>query len=282
MREDNLDRWMDRIGRAADLLTTRLDDPPSLDELAGAAAVSPFHFHRIWRGLTGETVAGTVARLRIERASQALATAAPITEVAMAAGFGTPQSFARAFRRETGVTPSAFRAGEPPRAAADDRATALVRLVLRDATTLVALRREGQPYADLNASFGAVWQWAEQAGLIDRLGGIYGLPLDDPASVPVERLRYDAALDVGPATPPPPFATVMLAAGEYACVRHVGGYDGLEAIDQYLLGDWLLHAAREPADASLVHHFLDDPEQVAEADLRTDILLPLMPEGAGR
>jgi AraC family transcriptional regulator len=108
MREDNLDRWMDRIGRAADLLTTRLDDPPSLDELAGAAAVSPFHFHRIWRGLTGETVAGTVARLRIERASQALATAAPITEVAMAAGFGTPQSFARAFRRETGVTPSAL------------------------------------------------------------------------------------------------------------------------------------------------------------------------------
>jgi pimeloyl-ACP methyl ester carboxylesterase len=50
--EDKLDRWRRRLEHAASLLSGRLDDPPSLAELASAAAVSPFHFHRIWRALT--------------------------------------------------------------------------------------------------------------------------------------------------------------------------------------------------------------------------------------
>ena len=111
MHDENLTRWRARLERAAALLSERLDNPPSLKELAGAAAVSPYHFHRIWRALTNETVSQTVLRLRLE-ASQALLQArdASVAETAMAVGFGTPQSFARAFRRHTGLTPTEHRA----------------------------------------------------------------------------------------------------------------------------------------------------------------------------
>ncbi|HMA51573.1 MAG TPA: AraC family transcriptional regulator, partial [Magnetospirillaceae bacterium] len=62
MQEDKLERWKTRFARAAKLLSERLDDPPPLEDLAAAAAISPYHFHRIWRALTGETVRETVLR----------------------------------------------------------------------------------------------------------------------------------------------------------------------------------------------------------------------------
>jgi AraC-like DNA-binding protein len=74
-------------------LSGRLDDPPSLAELASAAAVSPFHFHRIWRALTRETVGQTILRLRMEVSQELLLVKdAGVTETATAIGFGTPQS----------------------------------------------------------------------------------------------------------------------------------------------------------------------------------------------
>jgi AraC family transcriptional regulator len=89
--EDMLDRWRRRLERAASLLSGRLDDPPSLAELASAAAVSPFHFHRIWRALTRETVGQTILRLRMEASQELLLVKdASVTEMAAAIGFGTP------------------------------------------------------------------------------------------------------------------------------------------------------------------------------------------------
>ena len=111
MNEVKLIRWRSRLERAATLQSERLDNPPSLQELAKAAAVSPFHFHRIWRALTGETVRQTLLRMRVEVSRELLkAKNASVTETALAVGFGTPQSFARAFRRHTGMTPSEQRA----------------------------------------------------------------------------------------------------------------------------------------------------------------------------
>lgn len=72
LHQQSIERWMRRLERAAALISQRLDDPPTLDELASAAAVSPFHLHRIWRALVGETVGETVRRLRLEASQELL------------------------------------------------------------------------------------------------------------------------------------------------------------------------------------------------------------------
>ena len=180
-----LDRWRRRFERAASLLSGRLDDPPSLAELASAAAVSPFHFHRIWRALTRETVGQTILRLRMEASHELLRVKdASVTETATAIGFGTPQSFARAFRRHTGRTPSEHRNSQSS-VAKKDAADMKVAVDRRGEIMVVVLRREGKAYTDLNATFGEVWSWAEATDTLQHLQGIYGIPLDDPASVPV-------------------------------------------------------------------------------------------------
>jgi AraC family transcriptional regulator len=270
-----LDRWRRRFERAASLLSGRLDDPPSLAELASAAAVSPFHFHRIWRALTRETVGQTILRLRMEASQELLRVKdASVTETATAIGFGTPQSFARAFRRHTGLTPSEHRNSQSS-VAKKDAADMKVAVDRRGEIMVVALRREGKAYTDLNATFGEVWSWAEATDTLQHLQGIYGIPLDDPASVPVDKLRYDAGLALGVTSAPEPFRVLRLPAGEFACLRHFGSYDGLEAATQYVVSEWLLSSGREPADFPVFHNFINDPDQTPVDELITDILLPL-------
>ena len=275
MDEDMLDRWRRRLERAASLLSGRLDDPPSLAELASAAAVSPFHFHRIWRALTRETVGQTILRLRMEASQELLLVKdASVTETATAIGFGTPQSFARAFRRHTGLTPSEHRNSQSP-VAKKDTPDMNVAVDRRGEIMVVALRREGKPYTDLNATFGQVWSWAEATDTLQHLQGIYGIPLDDPASVPVNELRYDAGLALSVTSAPEPFRVFRLPAGEFACLRHCGSYDGLETATQYVMGEWLLSSGREPADFPIFHNFINDPDQTPVDELMTDILLQL-------
>lgn len=270
------DSWTARMERAVELLARRLDEPPSLEELARAAGVSPFHFHRIWRALTGEPVGQTVARLRIAVSQQRLAVGgSSITAIALDGGFGTPQSFARAFRRVTGLSPSEFLSSGLPEINVGSPPDAEIRIDLREAGELVALRREGGAYRELNALFWQVWNWAESAGKLDGLRGLYGIPWDDPVSVSEDRLRYDACLALAdPGTPAPPMRIVPLPAGDYAALRHLGSYDGLEDANQALMR-WLIASGRTPADFPLFHHFLDDPEEVPEAALRTDVLIRL-------
>ncbi|NIJ21211.1 AraC family transcriptional regulator [Sphingomonas naasensis] len=275
-----MDRWIARMERALNLLASRLDDPPGLAELAAAAHISPFHFHRIWRAMTGEPLGQTIARLRIAASQERLAAGgATVTAVAMDGGFGTPQSFARAFRRVTGLTPTQFvsRGADPINVAA--REGVPVRIEWRAEGQLVALRQDGGAYRELNALFWQLWNWAESEGRLDGLQGIYGIPLDDPLSVPEDRLRFDACLALAdPGRPPAPLRRLAFDAGEFAVLRHIGSYDALEDADQRLI-DWLLAGDRMPADMPLFHHFLDDPEEVPAAQLRTDILLRLDPEG---
>ena len=278
MIEKKLIRWRGRLERAAALLSERLDNPPSLEELAKAAAVSSFHFHRIWRALTGETVRQTLLRLRLEVSRELLQMKdANVTETALAVGFGTPQSFARAFRRHTGMTPSEQRA----QATLTDKVSKhemTVKIEQRGEIMVVALRREGRAYTDLNATFGTVWSWAEATNTLKDLAGIFGIPLDDPESVPEAELRYDACLALGVTTAPAPFRIFGLPAGDYARLRHAGSYDGLEPKTQHLVGEWLPASGREAADFPAFHQFLNDPDHTPVNELLTDVYLALRPE----
>jgi AraC family transcriptional regulator len=61
--------YAERLQRVVDYLAEHLDATLDLDTLARVACFSPYHFHRIYRALVGETVSDTVRRLRLRRAA---------------------------------------------------------------------------------------------------------------------------------------------------------------------------------------------------------------------
>lgn len=105
--------YIARINRVVDHIDTHLSSPLDLDTLAAVAHFSAFHFHRIFRAMTGETLADWVRRRRLEVAAGRLVTSPGLAASAIAfdVGFASPEVFTRAFRAHFGVTPGAWRRG---------------------------------------------------------------------------------------------------------------------------------------------------------------------------
>ena len=106
-----LDHYHARMQRVLDHIDQHLDENLGLAVLSNVAAFSPFHFHRQFTATFGVPVHRYVQLARMKRASHRLAYrgADSVTEIAMDAGYETPDAFARAFRQRFGQSPSAFR-----------------------------------------------------------------------------------------------------------------------------------------------------------------------------
>ena len=95
-RDANRREYERRVNRVMDHIRTHLAEELTLDRLAAIAAFSPFHFHRVFIAVTGETLNDFVRRLRLERAASALV-ARPdlnVIDVALHYGFASPATFA--------------------------------------------------------------------------------------------------------------------------------------------------------------------------------------------
>lgn len=100
-----------RIRRAVEMMHANMDRDLPLEELAGAAYLSPFHFARLFKKLSGASPHAYLATLRVQRAQQLLAeTDLAVSEVSARVGYASPSHFSKAFRQATGMTPRAFRA----------------------------------------------------------------------------------------------------------------------------------------------------------------------------
>jgi AraC family transcriptional regulator len=83
---------------------------PSVTELAALCGISPRHLNRQFIALTGKTISAYIETYRIEQAKLLLADAGvPMKQVAERAGFSHGNSFARAFRKATGLAPREYR-----------------------------------------------------------------------------------------------------------------------------------------------------------------------------
>jgi len=107
-----------RINRTRAFLRRNLDLPLTLDQVATEAGMSPYHFLRVFRAHTGQTPFRYLIQLRIERGKDELIRSTDtVAEIAARCGFLRATHFATAFRRHTGVSPTAWRRlhGHPAR-----------------------------------------------------------------------------------------------------------------------------------------------------------------------
>ncbi len=100
-----------RLGRALDYIHDNANGTVDLAGIAAAAALSPHHFHRLFRQALKRTPHRYVSELRLHRATRLLArTELPVTEVCLMVGFSSLGSFSTLFARTYGLAPSAWRA----------------------------------------------------------------------------------------------------------------------------------------------------------------------------
>ena len=100
-----------RIRRAIELMHAHLSRELPLEEIAAAAFLSPFHFARLFKKLTGASPHAYLATLRVAHAQGLLAeTDLSVSEVSARVGYSSSSHFTKAFRQATGLAPRAYRA----------------------------------------------------------------------------------------------------------------------------------------------------------------------------
>lgn len=102
--------WLNRMMSALDVIEAKMQEPLDMAELAKAAYSSPYHFQRMFYMLTGMTVAEYVRKRRLTLAAQELAmSGSKVIDIAMKYCYESPESFAKAFRKLHGISPSEAR-----------------------------------------------------------------------------------------------------------------------------------------------------------------------------
>jgi AraC family transcriptional regulator len=102
--------YAERVNLAIDYVVGHLGERLRLADVARAARLSPFHFHRVFQAQVGESLAEFVKRLRLERALVMMAHAprSSLTTIALKSGFSSSSDFSRCFRQRYGTAPSTF------------------------------------------------------------------------------------------------------------------------------------------------------------------------------
>jgi AraC family transcriptional regulator len=291
-------RYETRMQRVLSHVYEHLDEPLDLMTLADIAGVSPYHWHRIFQAMNGESLAATVKRLRLHRAAGRLAQSSDsITTVAKEAGYPNVQSFTRIFKGSYGMPPAAYRAGgghtqfvsrlEPEHG--PDHRVEICDLPRRQ---LFAVSHQGS-YMQIGRAFDQLYARLAAQGLARPGMRSIALFHDDPSVVNDESLRSHACAEGcaegcaeacadGWSDRPveAPLMLLDIPSGPFAVLSHTGPYASMKAAYQWLFGHWLVQSGRDPAHAPVMEEYLNSPRDTSPRDLRTHICLPLMPVAA--
>jgi AraC family transcriptional regulator len=295
MKRSTQQVYRERILNVLVFIQKNLDEELTLEEYARVAHFSPYHFHRIFRGMVGESLAEHMRRLRLERAATRLKrTNRTIIEIALEAGYETHEAFTRAFRALCGCSPSCYRRDTSVIPALgpggihyrengllddlqlpDGGETMEVRIE-RVNPMLVAFVRHVGPYDGVSAAWERLCLRLGKEGRLGPGTKFIGVCHDDPEVTPPERLRYDACITVGSDFVAQDDVGVQtIGGGEYAVATHVGPYHLLGQTYAQLLGQWLPRSGRELRSEPSLEFYLNAPESTDPQDLITDIYAPL-------
>jgi AraC family transcriptional regulator len=287
-------RYEAMVRRTVGEIQRRLDDPPGFRELADGAHLSPYHFHRIFRAMAGESPKDLVRRLRLERAAHRLrAGSSPVGEVSVEAGYESQQAFAKAFQAEYGVTPSAYRAdgGPGPHLESPSR----VHYLDGGFTSFYLVNRGGiemridtidAPAQRLAAvpHVGAYWQigkaFDELQGRATALGLLPGpqtvaVFYDDPDTVPEADLRSIAGVIVPPGADIGDLEEASLPGGRYLRAEFIGEYRGLPEAWRTLYAKHIPDSGYELRDGVCFEMYVTRHGEVPPEQMRTDLYVPI-------
>lgn len=284
-----------RVVRVLGYIQRHLDDELTLDALASLAHFSPYHFHRIFRGMVGESIMEHVRRLRLERAALRLKFGEePIASLGVQAGYQSPEAFSRAFRNHFGASPSDFRrtqralpyAGTGVHYSDGDiehfepitttGAPMEITIEKLDEQRVAYIRHNG-PYEEVGPTWQKLMSWAWPRGLVGPQSKSLGVSYDDPDVTAPEKIRYDACVTVGPDVEAEGDVQVQtIAGGCYAKAVHTGPYESFSDTYVRILGQELPRLGYEPRSEPCVELYLNNPQSTPPEKLVTEIFVPVV------
>ena len=262
-----------------------IDEDISIDDLNKISCYSPFHFHRIFHLVVGETLYHYIRRLRLEKAAMKLRyTDQSITRIALDAQYDTPSAFTRAFKHSIGQSPRNYRTlykevnamtkkiAELPTISPD-------KIDKIEDLNLLFIRKLGKYTESATQAWISMHTFIDQHHLDRSKLRYFGISHDDPGVTSEDKLRYDACI-----LPSANFqlqhgiGQEILKGGKYAIFTHYGSYDGLDVTFDRIFLKWLPNSQEnfDETRACFTEYFNLEYVKTDPSQLVTNIYIPLI------
>ncbi|CAM1373347.1 AraC family transcriptional regulator [Tenacibaculum xiamenense] len=283
---------------AIDYVNANLNRTISLEELATVCFFSPYHFHRVFFGVTGETVFDCTNRLRLEKVAKLLKYSSnSISIISHECGFSSPSVLSRAFKLHFGVSPSVYRSS-------DKLKNSKIRKELFQVNKYYCKEAENEFVKDFPVSIedfperriafmrvpnsfeeGAVLnaltklvQWSKNMGLFWS-ETIFGMSKDDPNVTPKDKYTYEVCITI-----PEDFEIdaesdflemKVLPKCTYAIATVLGDFEKVATAINYLFNHWLITSFYEPEHLPGLEIFNDNEAVLDWSHFNMNLCIPI-------
>lgn len=279
-----------RVDAAILYMHDHISEDIDLQDVAGAARFSAFHFHRIFTSMIGETPQQFLTRLRLELAANMLVKyfGYSITRIAMECGFSSPSTFARAFKTHFGITAKEYRLSEHKPVPAGARPDLAQNAPLPPIDISIARVPDWNLayVSNLNGyridlickAWNQLRLWAISKGLDLNQMRALGISYDDPLITAPEKCRYYACLTIPEGVEPrPPIGHLRLPGSKCLVARVTCTAEQIQPVYMYLYRDWLVDSGFQPDNLPPYEVYLSAPDPVSGGQFVMDVYIPIVP-----
>ena len=289
--------YIRRINKALCFIDEHIDLTIQLDDIAKASHFSPYHFHRLFHALVGETVNDYVSRKRMEKAVSRLAynPDLSITEVSEAGGFSSSANFSKAFKIYFGISPSELRKSAFENVKNDSKLGKLYSKYGKDFNPqdlysqfetltgvfdpnkledmLMKIKVEeleekqiaymtapkGYDLDSIYTTWDKIIDWAKNNGIECDIQTRFAICHDNPIITPEDKCRYDAAIEITSTTNvTQPYVRDVIPAGKYAIAYYKDSADKINNFMTELCSNWFPSSGYEPDNYPPLFNYLND------------------------
>lgn len=272
-----------RLNIVIEQINNNLDKKLSIQELAERSSFSPFHFHRIMKGLLGESIGNFITRTRVETVARLIRYSnLEIQEIAYSVGYDTPSSLNKIFKQYYNISPSEYRNNKDfaitkPMVNNSDiklKAPKIIELPEKEVIYINITGEYGND--DYQKSWTELWAFIKENKLFTKGIESIGLSYDDPKVTEIGKCRYDACLTIHkPAKAQGKVGIKRIAGGKFAVFAYQGSYSNLGDVYDTIFGNWLLNSAHELRNIPVMEKYLNNPNRTAPEKLKTEVYLPI-------
>ena len=282
MKNITYNDYVQRINKVVAYINNHLDETLDLKTLANEAALSDFHFHRIFKALKGEAIGGYITRLRLEATARLLRyTALTIEEIAFNIGYETTASLSKAFKKQYGISPTEYRTNKDTYIMKKEIINPDLALT---APKVVTLEPKNLIYVALTGAYGSLdygkayeqlWAVIKAQKLFTKGIESICISYDDPKITEGSLQRSDVCLAIHkPATPQEEVSCKTLAGGKYAVFFYQGSYENLSQVYDTAVR-WVIDHQYTLREEPFFEKYLNDARRTPKEKLKTEIYIPI-------
>ena len=283
MRTITYNDYIQRINKVVAYINDHLDESLDLKTLAEVAALSEFHFHRVFKALKGESIGAHISRLRIEAAARLLRySALSIEDIAFNIGYEAPAALSKAFKNQYGITPTQYRTNKDiyimkKEIINPDLALKAPKIMELEPKNLIYVALTGKyGTLDYGKAYEQLWAVVKSQKLFTKGIESICVSYDDPKITEASLQRSEVSLAIHkPAHPEGEVSCKTLAGGKYAVFFYQGSYSHLSAVYDAAMR-WVIDSEYEVREEPTFEKYLNDSRRTAQEKLKTEVYIPII------